>query len=122
MARRLVADELLVPLTDDTAFTQETIMAKQDAFTPEEWTQLRLAPSLVAGGVAAADPSGIFASIKEAASGAQVFAEGAAAPVGVNVCEEADGRSRLLVTATIRCGDGTTAHWNDSRTFAASPR
>jgi hypothetical protein len=50
-------------------------MAKQDAFTPEEWTQLRLAPSLVAGGVAAADPSGIFASIKEAASGAQGMAE-----------------------------------------------
>jgi len=50
------------------------MMAKQDAFTSEEWTQLRLAPSLVAGGVAAADPSGIFASIKEAASGAQVFA------------------------------------------------
>ena len=74
-ARRLVADALLIPLTDDTAFTQETIMAKQDAFTPEEWTQLRLAPSLVAGGVAAADPSGIFASIREAASGAQMFAE-----------------------------------------------
>ena len=50
-------------------------MAKQDAFTAEEWTQLRLAPSLVSGGVAAADPSGIFASIKEAASSAQAMAE-----------------------------------------------
>ena len=50
-------------------------MAKQDAFTAEEWTQVRLAPSLVAGGVAAADPSGIFASIKEAASGAKVFGQ-----------------------------------------------
>src|SRR6185436_8184103 len=50
-------------------------MAKQDAFTAEEWTQVRLAPSLVAGGVAAADPSGIFALIKEAASGAKVFGQ-----------------------------------------------
>jgi len=50
-------------------------MAKQDSFTAEEWTQLRLAPSLVSGGVAAADPSGIFASIKEAASSAQAMAE-----------------------------------------------
>ena len=41
-------------------------MAKQDAFTAEEWTLLRLAPSLVSGGMAAADASGIFASIKEA--------------------------------------------------------
>jgi hypothetical protein len=50
-------------------------MAKQDAFTAEEWTLLRLAPSLVSGGMAAADPSGIFASIKEAAAGAQGMAE-----------------------------------------------
>jgi hypothetical protein len=46
-------------------------MAKQDAFTSEEWSQLRLAPSLVAGGVAAADPSGIFSSVKESFAGAQ---------------------------------------------------
>jgi hypothetical protein len=50
-------------------------MAKQDAFTPEEWTQLRLLPSLIAGGTAAADPSGLFASIKEAAAGAQGVTE-----------------------------------------------
>ena len=50
-------------------------MAKQDAFTAEEWTLLRLAPSLVSGGMAAADPSGIFSSIKEAAAGAQGMAE-----------------------------------------------
>ncbi len=50
-------------------------MAKQDTFTTEEWTLLRLAPSLVSGGMAAADPSGIFASIKEAAAGAQGMAE-----------------------------------------------
>jgi hypothetical protein len=50
------------------------MMAKQDAFTAEEWTLLRLAPSLVSGGMAAADPSGIFSSIKEAAAGAQGIA------------------------------------------------
>ena len=50
-------------------------MAKQDAFTAEEWTLLRLAPSLVSGGMAAADPSGIFASIKEATAGVQGMAE-----------------------------------------------
>ena len=49
-------------------------MAKQDNFTSDEWALLRLAPSLVAGGTVAADPSGIFASIKEAAAGAGVMA------------------------------------------------
>ena len=50
-------------------------MAKQDAFTTEEWALLRLVPSFVASGTAAADPSGIFSSIKEAAAGARVTAE-----------------------------------------------
>jgi hypothetical protein len=50
-------------------------MAKQDAFTADEWTLLRLAPSMVAGGVAVADPSGLFASIKEAAAGARGMAD-----------------------------------------------
>ena len=50
-------------------------MAKQDAFTAEEWTLLRLVPSLVSGGTSAADPSGIFASIKEATAGAAGMAE-----------------------------------------------
>ena len=50
-------------------------MAKQDSFTSDEWALLRLVPSLVAGGTAAADPSGIFASIKEAAAGAGVVAD-----------------------------------------------
>jgi hypothetical protein len=50
-------------------------MAKQDTFTAEEWTLLRLAPSLVSGGTSAADPSGIFASIKEAAAGASGMAD-----------------------------------------------
>lgn len=46
-------------------------MAKQDAFTTDEWAQLRLTPSLVAGGVAAAEPSGLFGSVKEASAGMQ---------------------------------------------------
>jgi hypothetical protein len=50
-------------------------MAKQEAFTTDEWAQLRLAPSLVAGGMAAADPSGIFSSIKESFAGAKGVAE-----------------------------------------------
>lgn len=50
-------------------------MARQDSFTTEEWTLIRLAPLLIAGGVAAADPSGLFASIKEAAAGARGMAE-----------------------------------------------
>jgi len=50
-------------------------MAKQDAFTTEEWTLLRLVPSLVSGGTSAADPSGIFSSVKEAAAGAAGMAE-----------------------------------------------
>ena len=49
-------------------------MAKQDAFTGEEWTLLRLAPSLVAGGTAAADPSGLLSSIKESFAGAKGMA------------------------------------------------
>jgi hypothetical protein len=44
-------------------------MAAQAAFTAEEWTLLRFVPSLVVGGVSAADPSGIFGAIKEAAAG-----------------------------------------------------
>jgi len=44
-------------------------MAKQDTFTGEEWTMLRVAPSFVAVGISAADPSGLFGSIKEAIAG-----------------------------------------------------
>ena len=32
-------------------------MAKQDAFTTEEWNLLRLAPSLITGGMSAAEAS-----------------------------------------------------------------
>lgn len=50
-------------------------MAKRDSFTSEEWTLLRVAPSFVSGGMSAADPSGLFASIKEATAGVQSMAE-----------------------------------------------
>ena len=44
-------------------------MTTQSGFTPEEWTLLRSVPSFAAAGVSAADPSGIFGSIKEATAG-----------------------------------------------------
>ena len=44
-------------------------MSDQTTFTAEEWSQIRTAPLLVTTGVTAADPSGIFGSIKEAAAG-----------------------------------------------------
>jgi hypothetical protein len=50
-------------------------MAKQDAFTTDEWTLLRLAPPMISSGVSAADPSGIFGALKEAAAGATGMAE-----------------------------------------------
>jgi len=50
-------------------------MSKQDTFTGEEWALLRLAPSLVASGTAASDPSGLFSSIKESFAGAKGMAE-----------------------------------------------
>ena len=60
-------------------------MAKQDTFTPEEWTLLRLAPSLVASGTSAADPSGIFSSVKEAMAGAAGMAEAFKANSGLEL-------------------------------------
>ena len=54
-------------------------MVNKDSFTTDEWDSLRLAPSLVAGGMAAADPSGIFGSIKEAAAGASSMRDAFAA-------------------------------------------
>lgn len=50
-------------------------MTQKTAFTPEEWTLLRITPSLVSGGVSAADPSGLFGAIKEAASGMKAMYE-----------------------------------------------
>lgn len=60
-------------------------MAKQDSFTSEEWTLLRLAPSLVASGTAAADPSGLFSSIKESLAGAKGMAESFKANSGLEL-------------------------------------
>jgi hypothetical protein len=50
-------------------------MANQEVFTAEEWALLRLAPTLVAGGTVAADPSGLFSSLKESFAGAKGMAE-----------------------------------------------
>jgi len=60
-------------------------MAKQDTFTSEEWTLLRLTPSLVAGGTAAADPSGLFSSVKESLAGAKSMAEALKANSGLEL-------------------------------------
>jgi hypothetical protein len=45
------------------------VMATRSTFTSDEWTQLRLAPSFVSVGVSAADPSGLFASMRETLAG-----------------------------------------------------
>ena len=60
-------------------------MAKQDTFTPEEWTLLRLVPSLVSGGMSAADPSGIFSSMKEMIAGATGMTEAFKANSGLEL-------------------------------------
>jgi hypothetical protein len=60
-------------------------MARQDTFTGEEWALLRLAPALVAGGLAAADPSGLFSSIKEAGAGARGVTEAYKANSGLEL-------------------------------------
>ncbi len=46
-------------------------MTDRSAFTPEEWTLLRVTPSLVGVGVIAADGTGLFAAILEALAGAR---------------------------------------------------
>lgn len=63
-------------------------MAKQDTFTSEEWNLLRLAPALISGGMSAADPSGIFSSIKEATAGAS----------GMNEALKANGALELFAS------------------------
>jgi len=50
-------------------------MTRQHSFTADEWTLLRLAPSLVWGGIIAAEPAGIFASIKGPVAGVRGMAE-----------------------------------------------
>jgi hypothetical protein len=44
-------------------------MSTQNTFTTEEWTFLRIVPSLIAAGVSAVDPSGLFGSSKETTAG-----------------------------------------------------
>jgi len=53
----------------------EIAMTDRTAFTADEWTLLRVTPSFVSVGVAAADPSGLFASISEALAGARAVTE-----------------------------------------------
>jgi hypothetical protein len=50
-------------------------MTHKAAFTPEEWTQLRILPSLVSGGVSAADPGGLIGAFKEATAGIKAMYE-----------------------------------------------
>ena len=56
-----------------TTSVTEDMMAKQDSFLAEEWTRLRLTPSLVSAGMTAVEPSGIFASIKDGISSTRKF-------------------------------------------------
>ena len=50
-------------------------MATQKSFTKEEWALLRVTPSFVAVGITAADPSGLYASIKEVIAGTNEMIE-----------------------------------------------
>jgi hypothetical protein len=50
-------------------------MATQTSFTHEEWTLLRVTPSFVAVGISAADPSGLYSSIKEVIAGTNEMVE-----------------------------------------------
>ena len=50
-------------------------MTAKTTFTTDEWNLLRSMVPLVSAGVAAADPSGLFGSIKEAASGMGAMVE-----------------------------------------------
>lgn len=60
-------------------------MAKQDSFLAEEWTRLRLTPSLVSAAMTAVEPSGIFGSMKEAIAGARGMAEAFTANAGLEL-------------------------------------
>jgi hypothetical protein len=60
-------------------------VARQDTFTADEWALLRMAPTLVTGGMAAADPSGLIGSAREAAAGAQGMAEAYKAQSGLEL-------------------------------------
>jgi hypothetical protein len=60
-------------------------MANRDSFSAEEWRLLRLAPAMVGSGVGAADPSGLFGALKEAASGAMGLASALRANAGLEL-------------------------------------
>jgi len=84
-------------------------MAKQDTFSPEEWTLVRLTPMLVSSGVSAADPSGIFSSIKEATAGAAGMAEAYKANSGLELFSSlaADRSIPGMPDPKSMMGDGT---------------
>lgn len=84
-------------------------MAKQDTFNGDEWNLLRLAPALVAGGMSAADPSGLFGSIKEAAAGASGIGEAIEAHRGLELFAAlaADRRMPAMPEAKSLLGEGS---------------
>lgn len=49
-------------------------MANKQTFTPDEWTKLLQSTMLVAIAVSAADPSGLWGTLKEAAAGSSALA------------------------------------------------
>jgi hypothetical protein len=63
-------------------------MTARTAFTTDEWNLLRSVPALLAAGVAAADPSGLFSSIKEATGGMKGMVEGLQSAKGVELAAE----------------------------------
>src|SRR5262249_37607517 len=68
----------------------ETAMANKNDFTPEEWTKV-LESILVAGvAVSAADPSGLWGTLKEAAAGSLALA-----------AAKRDPKSNALIKAAI---------------------
>jgi hypothetical protein len=50
-------------------------MANKQSFTPEEWTKVLQSPMLVGIAVSAADPSGLWGTLKEAAVGSSALAK-----------------------------------------------
>jgi hypothetical protein len=50
-------------------------MANKQSFTPEEWTKVLQSTMLVGIAVSAADPSGLWGTLKEAASGSSAVIE-----------------------------------------------
>lgn len=86
-------------------------MSDQTTFTPEEWSQIRTAPMLVTTGVTAADPSGIFGSIKEAAAGmhAMIASLQAGGPSGLLGSLLADKSAPSLPDFKSMLGEGDKA-------------